>query len=171
MDAEIAAMKDAVGAENNAQLADFIGVSRNAISLWRKRNSIPESARRKVATLARYGAGARAMDEKRIELGGAVIHAGRCLALALAPSVDSLEKGGRYHLSNYGEVLTHYSSYFRELELSFAEMVAERQQLSGEKNASEAMSVILREQRGDYTDLYERAIQRAYAWRAGEATQ
>ena len=51
---EIDAMKDAVGAANDAQLAEFIGVSRTAVSLWRKRNSIPESARSRVASLSRF---------------------------------------------------------------------------------------------------------------------
>ena len=157
---EIDAMKDAVGAANDAQLAEFIGVSRTAVSLWRKRNSIPESARRRVASLSRYGQAARAMDERRIELGHQVMYEGRCLAIWLAPSHDAA-KSGRISPMHYSERMRHFASLFSEIELACAEEVAKRLG-SIDGNAADAMASLT----GDpVDDLYQRVLQRAMEWR------
>lgn len=166
VDAEIAAMKDAIGAQNDAQLAEFIGLSRTAVSLWRKRNSIPDSARRKVATLSRYGKFARQMDERRIELGHQLLYEGLCLALALAPAVDTIATK-RFPATFYGGILRQYASFFREIELACAEEVAARlKELPEGQNAADAMASLIQD---DHAALYERILHRAHLWREGEA--
>ena len=46
IEAEIAAMREAVRAKSDAELAELLGVGRSAVSQWRKRGAVPERAKR-----------------------------------------------------------------------------------------------------------------------------
>ena len=49
IDDEIARMRDALHAVSDSELASLLGLGRSAVSQWRKRGAVPESAKAKAA--------------------------------------------------------------------------------------------------------------------------
>lgn len=154
-------MRAALGARSDAQLADCLGYSRSNINVWRKRGAVPETALARMKSLMPGIVQARAMQARREELGHQLMYEGLCLALWLAPSIDSL--GKRFGAPIYSGTLRNYASYFSEIELACAEQVAERLALIA-GNAADALESLTKD---DPDKLMKAVLARAEWWRYG----
>lgn len=157
-------MMHALGATNDAELARFFGVGPATISAWRARG-VSKQARRTFAQLRPDAEKASEAQLRRVELGHQVMYEGLCLALWLAPSIDSL--GKRFGAPTYSGILRNYASYFREIELACAEHVAERLSLI-EGNAADALESLTRD---NPEALLKAVLERAEWWRYGYLDQ
>lgn len=159
---EIDALRAAIGASNDAQLVEMLGYSHGAISQWRRRGSIPEKAKQKVAAYREGGSRLLKMQARRRYLGNQVLYEGRCLALLLAPSIDSV--GKRFSIANYMGSLRNFASLFEDIELACADLIYDRRERDG-GNATDAFDRLTQE---DLPKLYDAIIDRAMRYRHSE---
>lgn len=156
LEGDIAAMRAALGASSDAQMAEMLGLTRGAVTQWRKRGSIPEKARRRVESYRLAGRAGVALQDRARELGDQLMYEGRCLALFLAPSRDAIETR-RIALPHYEATWREYATLFERVCLASAEEIAERQGKVG-GNATDALADLTRD---DPADLLARIMARA----------
>lgn len=102
------------------------------------------------------------MQARRRYLGNQVLYEGRCLALLLAPSIDSV--GKRFSIANYMGSLRNFASLFEDIELACADLIYDRRERDG-GNATDAFDRLTQE---DLPKLYDAIIDRAMRYRHSE---
>lgn len=164
---DILAMREALGARNDAHLAELLGYTRANVGAWKRRGAVPEAAKAKVRSLAPYGAQARAMQARYAELDVETRGKGICLAVYLAPSCDSLKTKRFPPTANYGALLEFYASSFEPISLACAEEIATRMARDGVRAVEALESLTMEDERA----LYDRVIDRANWWKDGAASE
>ena len=156
LDAEISAMRETVGAASDAQLAEILGLTRGAVTQWRKRGSIPDKAKSRVESFRLLGRDRVAAQDRAKALGSQLMFEGRCLALFLAPSRDAIATR-RIAPAHYEAQWREYADLFERICLACAEEIAERQKVM-EGTPADALADLTKD---DPADLLERIMDRA----------
>jgi hypothetical protein len=163
VEGELLRLRTALCVDSDAQLAEIMGYNRSTVAQWKARGAIPAKAMRRFKTLIENGKRGISMQERRESLGHQVMYEGRCLAIWLAPSLDSVTTQ-RIPALSYSGTMRQYASFFSEIELACAEEVAARLASLPDGNASDAMASLASEPPGE---LLSRILARAFDWREG----
>ncbi len=157
-------MREALGARNDAHLAELLGYTRANVATWKRRGKVPDAAKAKLKALAPYSRQGREAAGRYEEFSPETRAKGLCLAIYLAPSLDAV-KTKRFSEIEYGGVLDLYAGIFQQIRLACTEEVAQRM-VESDVQAVTALESLVRE---DTNDLYDRVLSRAMWWRYGSS--
>lgn len=136
---DIAALRNAVGARSDTELAALIGVGRSAISQWRKRGAIPDNARARASIVEQHLSWYARAHAKFISLPEDVQTAATALSIAfIYRQADGLGK-------RMDDTLRHWSGAWDQVRLAAALLLVEEMRMVNDVSFS--FDTILHSQR------------------------